>query len=382
MHSRWSSAFILVLGLALAVPTVTLAQEPPTPPAPVVAPAPPVAAAPVVEVAPAAAPAPAIAAAPVVAAAPAVPAVPAVPVVEDAPAASDVDEAELGDRVTFGQDAVVREGERVRDVVTMGGDARIEGEVLGSVVTMGGDADVRGHVVGDVVTMGGDATIASDATVDGEVTTMGGTLDAGSGVTTGPVVTMGGTDVAGLAAIGTIGGLAAFIHSALAGAASFALLFLLGLVMLGAARERFDAMQVVVAREPLHALALGAVSFIGAVLATVVLAITVIGIPAAIVVAIALSVGCYLGLATVAAVIGAVLPIAQLKERPVMQLAAGVATLYLASLVPGVGTLALMAAGAVGLGAVLRTRLRTTAPPSIPGVPAGPFRTPSYTEGA
>jgi hypothetical protein len=282
------------------------------------------------------------------------------------------------DRVTFGEDVVVREGERVRDVVTFGGDATIDGEVLGSVVTMGGAATVRGHVAGDVVTMGGNADIASSAVVDGEVITMGGELDAAPGASTGAVVTMGESEVAGLAALGTLGGLAAFVHEALAGAASFALLFLLGLLMQGAARERLDALQLVVAREPLHAALLGAAGFLGAVVATVVLTITLVGIPVAIALAIALYLACYVGLATVASVLGALLPIPQLHERPLMQLGAGVLTLYLASLVPGVGTLALMVAGALGLGAVIRTRLRTTAPPSLPGTPAGPDRTSTY----
>jgi len=296
--------------------------------------------------------------------------------------AQDAPSAEPGDRVTFGHDVVVRAGERVRDVVTMGGSATIEGEVLGSVLTMGGDAVVRGHVVGDVVTMGGDADVAASAVIGGEITTMGGTLDARSGATTGEVVTMGDSDFGGLAALGTFGGLAGFLHTALSGAASFALLFLLALGMRGVASDRYDALQLVVAREPLHALMLGSASFVAAVLTIVVLAITIIGIPAAIAVAIALSLACYVGLATVAAVIGALMPVAQLRDRPVLQLAAGVAALYLASLVPGIGTLALMAAGAVGLGAIVRTRLRTSAPPRLPVTPVGPYRTSSYPESA
>lgn len=382
MSARPSLASVFALCLAVASPAATLAQDAPapTPVAPVVAAAPvaaPVVAAPVA--------APAVPAAPVAAAAPAVPVIPSLPVtpdVTDAPVAVDLSSTGSGDRVTFGQDAIVRAGEHVRDVVTMGGDARVEGEVLGSVVTMGGDATILGHVVGDVVTMGGDAELAPGARVDGEVTTMGGTLDASTAATTGSVVTMGDTDVAGLAALGTIGGLAAFVHSALSGAASFALLFLLGLGLLGLARDRFDATKVVIAREPLHVLMVGAASFVGAVLAIIALAITLVGLPMSLLVALALSLGCYVGLASVAAVIGAVLPIERLKDRPILQLAAGVATLYLASLVPGIGTVALAVAGAVGLGAVVRTRLRTSAPPSIPATPSGPYRTSSYPEGA
>ena len=378
MSARPSLASVFALCLAVASPAATLAQDAPvpTPAAPVAAVAP---AAPVAAVAPVAAAAPVVTAVPAV---PVIPSVPANPEIAVSPVAIDLSSTGSGDRVTFGQDAIVRAGEHVRDVVTMGGDARVEGEVLGSVVTMGGDATILGHVVGDVVTMGGDAELAPGARVDGEVTTMGGTLDASTAATTGSVVTMGDTDVAGLAALGTIGGLAAFVHSALSGAASFALLFLLGLGLLGLARDRFDATKVVIAREPLHVLMVGAASFVGAVLAIIALAITLVGLPMSLLVALALSLGCYVGLASVAAVIGAVLPIERLKDRPILQLAAGVATLYLASLVPGIGTVALAVAGAVGLGAVVRTRLRTSAPPSIPATPSGPYRTSSYPEGA
>jgi len=50
------------------------------------------------------------------------------------------------------------------------------------------------------------------------------------------------------------------------------------------------------------------------------------------------------------------LPVPALKERPVLGLAAGVGLLYLTSLVPVVGSLALLAVAWVGFGAVVRTR--------------------------
>src|SRR5262245_24283433 len=73
------------------------------------------------------------------------------------------------DRVTFGSDVVVRAGETVNDVVTMGGDAGISGTVMGDVVTMGGDVSLEdGAVVeGEVVSMGGDISVDEGAVLHG-----------------------------------------------------------------------------------------------------------------------------------------------------------------------------------------------------------------------
>jgi hypothetical protein len=278
------------------------------------------------------------------------------------------------DRVSFGGDVVVRAGETVQNVVTMGGGATIDGEVLGDVTTMGGDASVNGRVLGDVVTMGGDAHVAPGAWVGGELTTMGGSADVAPGASTGGPVTMhpGGAPEDDLAG---------FVHGVLTSAASFAFLFLVGLLMLGVAKERFQALQVVTVREPLHAMALGAFGFLGAILATILLCITLIGIPVAIVLVLALWLAGYVGLASIAAVLGAILPVERLRDRPVMQLAAGTTVLFVTSLIPVIGPLALLVAGAIGLGAIARTRLSTMAP--MRDQPAGeaPYRSPSFSEG-
>lgn len=281
---------------------------------------------------------------------------------------------EPSDRVSFGGDVVVRAGETVQNVVTMGGSATIDGEVLGDVTTMGGDATVSGRVNGDLVTMGGDAHVAPGAWVGGELTTMGGSADIAPGASTGGPITMhpGGAPEEGLAG---------FVHDVLTSAASFAFLFLVGLLMLGVAKERFQALQIVTVREPLHAMALGAFGFLGAILMTILLCITLIGIPVGVALVLALWLACYLGLASIAAVIGAVLPVERLKDRPVMQLAAGTAVLFVTSLIPLIGPLALLVAGAIGLGAIARTRLGPFAP--MPSQPSGeaPYRSPSFSEG-
>jgi uncharacterized RDD family membrane protein YckC len=66
-----------------------------------------------------------------------------------------------GDLVAFGNDVVVKEGERAHDVVVMGGSAIIDGAVTG-----------------DLVVILGNARLGSNAVVRRDVVVLGGTLDA------------------------------------------------------------------------------------------------------------------------------------------------------------------------------------------------------------
>ncbi|MEO7868255.1 MAG: polymer-forming cytoskeletal protein [Candidatus Eisenbacteria bacterium] len=74
-----------------------------------------------------------------------------------------------GEIMRFGSDITVDEGQEVQgDVVSVGGDVRVEGRVTGSVTAMGGDV-----------------SLGSDARVDGDVVCMGGTLREEPGATVG-----------------------------------------------------------------------------------------------------------------------------------------------------------------------------------------------------
>ncbi len=75
------------------------------------------------------------------------------------------------DIVKFGKDVVVEEDEKIDgDVVAVGGSIEIKGTVTGDVVAIGGDVDVfsTGIVKGDAVSIGGDVIKREDAVVDGE----------------------------------------------------------------------------------------------------------------------------------------------------------------------------------------------------------------------
>ena len=92
----------------------------------------------------------------------------------DAPAASRV----IRDDVfRLGGGFAVRRGERVDgDVVVIGGPIMIAGQVNGDVVAIGGPLVLRGTVRGDAVAIGGPLRLGPQAAVRGDVAVIGGVL--------------------------------------------------------------------------------------------------------------------------------------------------------------------------------------------------------------
>jgi autotransporter passenger strand-loop-strand repeat protein len=302
---------------------------------------------------------------------PVVPDVPPVPDVDDTPPTPptpDVNLATLPDRETFGGDVHIRPGEQVRHVTSTGGDVEVEGTVFGNVTSMGGDIEVKdgGVVHGELVSMGGDVTVRSGGAAYGEMVTMGGEVEVEDGaIVTGARVTMDRPDVdEAVDEEGSSheGGFFGWVKKSIESAARHAILFVLGIFLLALAPDRLGALRRTIARKPLRTAAVGLMGVVGTVVLTVILAITLIGIPAAIVLAIVAFLGAYVGLVACASVLGAALPMTGLKDKPIMQLGAGVAILFVVSLVPGIGGLLSAIAGLVGYGALILTRGKAYAP--------------------
>ncbi|HET9235221.1 MAG TPA: hypothetical protein VFP10_13885 [Candidatus Eisenbacteria bacterium] len=100
----------------------------------------------------------------------------------------DPDNVRDADHVRFGEDIEVSPGTHME----------------GDVVTMGGDIIVYGRVGGDCVSIGGDVTLEDGAEVEGDVVCMGGTLTLGDSVLIGSdaVSLWGALDVSPTAKIG------------------------------------------------------------------------------------------------------------------------------------------------------------------------------------
>jgi hypothetical protein len=100
------------------------------------------------------------------------------------------------DHVRFGESIRVREDERIDgDVVSIGGTVVVEGEVTGDAVAVGGRVEIadRAKVAGDVVSVGGDVSIGDSAQVFGDAVSVWGGMDiASTAVVSGEQVQVGG----------------------------------------------------------------------------------------------------------------------------------------------------------------------------------------------
>ena len=106
--------------------------------------------------------------------------VPSPPVPEEAPAAAE--DRRPQEIVRFGADVTVGPGEIVDEVVVFGGNATIEGEATGDVVVFGSAvlADTA-RIRGDLVVFGGSLEVAADAVVDGDLVSIGAEFNAAPG---------------------------------------------------------------------------------------------------------------------------------------------------------------------------------------------------------
>lgn len=280
----------------------------------------------------------------------------------------------VADRVTFGGDVVVGEGEIVGDVVTMGGDAAVRGRAFGDVVTMGGDAEIDGEVIGNVVTMGGDIHVGSGAQVHGDLEAMGGQVEVDeNAVRHGRILSTAhrgsGWHERDMEDERPMSGVVRW-------ALFNVLLFLFGLFLLGTRGDRLATLRAELGDRPVRSALGGFFGGLAAFIICGVLVLTLIGIPAAMVLGLLLVVGIGVGWTTSAWWLGGALPLEFAKERPVVQLGVGLGALFLAGLVPVIGTLIVFAATVAGLGAVIATSFGQRGTRSRRGhhVPTGPFR--------
>jgi len=286
-----------------------------------------------------------------------------------APGETPADLDDLPDRATFGADLTIGEGDRVRDVFSLGGDVRVLGEAR-DVATLGGDVLVgpKGRVYGDIVSAGGTVAVAEGGRIasaeqlvrDGAHVDGDHRGDAGWGFDRddhdwGDERPDWMENWAGWGVLGVVGQVAG-------AAAQGALLFLLGLLFVALAPDRFGRLQAAIVDSPLKTGAVGLGTIVAAVLAIVVLLVTIIGIPVALLLMLALPLAGYVGAAVAASVLGAALPITGLRGRPLAQLAVGIVLLAAISLIPFAGGLVLLGAVAAGVGAFVVTRFGGTPP--------------------
>jgi hypothetical protein len=95
------------------------------------------------------------------------------------------------DQVSVGEDLTLREGERVDgDVLVLGGNftMREDSRVEGNATVVGGNAQIDGEIQGDLTTFGGHVTLSNLARVGGNVVALGGRVDEAPGADVGSIV--------------------------------------------------------------------------------------------------------------------------------------------------------------------------------------------------
>lgn len=238
----------------------------------------------------------------------------------------------LSERVAFGHDIVIAAGERVREVVSMGGDSVINGEVIGDVVTLGGDVIMgdEGRVHGQTLTLGGEILIEGEA--GGDSQRIGETNDPSEPET-----------------------LKEFGDKLASSLASHAIIFLAGLFFMAFAPRRLLHMTDTMAARPFKTGLTGFGVLFAVPTLILIMAVTVIGLPAAAALALLGAAAFYTAFAVSGWFVGKNLPVSSLHNRPIFQLALGVCILFVLSWIPVVGFFTDAFALCVGAGAVLRT---------------------------
>lgn len=196
--------------------------------------------------------------------------------------------------------------EEGKDVVKFGEDVEIEKDrvVDGDVVVVGGSLTVNGTIKGDAVCVGGTLTVSSTGTIEGDAVNVGGTVvkepDAkivGDEVSTGDFlpgwIFSGPWPRYGL----RFAGFTAFFMKALI---VLLIIWILSLVL----SDRIKVVAGTAAKRPLASFGLGLLIFLLTPIAMVLLCITIVGIPVAILLPIGLIIVGFLGYAGIAYAFG------------------------------------------------------------------------------
>ncbi len=183
---------------------------------------------------------------------------------------------------------------RSHDVVRFGGSIHVRPDevVTGNVVALGGDVTVEGQVQGDVVCLGGTVTLEGSARVDGDVVSMGGEIQRRPGAQVGGQTVTAPRVPGALFSVPFIG-IMGFVGKAVqAATALFMMLIFMGLAWVLASwlPDRTQGAVDALRARPAHALGFGLAmwmliipSIIALALVVVILCITIIGIPLALV---------------------------------------------------------------------------------------------------
>jgi len=277
-------------------------------------------------------------------------------------AAQDDSDIRGRDQIVFTGSLVVPEGETVDTALIFDGPATIGGTVTESVLVFNGDTEITGTVGEDVVVFNGNVVVRSGAVIEGDLVTQG-TAEVEDGATVRGdrtnIVTRFDFD------IGIASRFVWWIGISLS-------MVILGLLLHAFAPGLGDAVRDAVRARMGSSIGWGVALFFLIPIGSVLLLVTVIGIPLGIFFLLALALIYSVGYVVGATGVGALLVKSPTTSRFVVFLA-GWAVLRALALIPVVGGLVWLAATAWGLGLfAIAVRSRSAAPPMAPP-PAPPM---------
>jgi len=283
-----------------------------------------------------------------------------------------------GDQVCTGDNLTIGGGQSVGNILALGCNVDVQrgATVYGSIADFGGNVQIAGAVNGSIATFGGNVTLAETAVVQGNVAALGGRYISAPGATVRGNATSGVAPIAPTqpAPFNPVARMFNFRFDLLGGiitALAFAALGALIVIFApNATRRVSEAAQ----KQPLNVAGVGCLTLIVFPILMILLAITIIGIPIALL----------LGLATWAAWIFGGIAIGLLAGEkilgafkmtnilPVLAVMLGMILLMLIGQIPILGWLVSCLVGLLGLGAVVMTRFGTRAYPVAPGMTLAP----------
>lgn len=265
---------------------------------------------------------------------------------DDSPKRIQSPSGDPGEDLFITEEGHVGKDQTVRDLFVVG-TAVVEGTVTGSVVVFGGKAKlVRGaRVSQDVIAFGGSIEVEDGVDVGGDVAAFFGTMRRGDGPSKECVTCVEHEEEPWQKFFGEI-------FSNLTRAV---MAWLLGALVLVMAARRMNLLRKELEQRPLRSLGLGVIVFLSALVLIVTLVFTLLGIPLAILSAVAGVVVTYVAFTALPLAVGGRL-IGKRSTNPYVHLAVGCAVLFLLLCIPVVGALTSIAGVFMALGALFSTR--------------------------
>jgi cytoskeletal protein CcmA (bactofilin family) len=246
-----------------------------------------------------------------------------------------------GDRFVVSGPLDVPRGERVGDAVTVDGRVRLAGRATGDVVAVSGPVRVSGTIEGDLVAVSDRARLAPGARVEGDVIYGDERPVIASGAAVGGDVKKFEVDEVLAPLGGFFGRLALWIAFSVS-------TLVAGLLLYGLAPRALDAARAAARDRAGGAVGFGLLIFFGVPILAILVFLTIVGIPLAIALVLAVFPLYLLGYVTSAWLLGRRL----VARRAVLGFLAGWGILRVLALVPVLGGLLWFGATVFGLGAL------------------------------